>query len=65
MAIIEPATGWFKIVKIQTVDLEEVALGNYECIDKSSARVSQQFNNAWLYRYSRPQEVVFDNGSGF
>ena len=28
MKIIDPTTGWFKIVKIPMSDLEEVALGN-------------------------------------
>ena len=29
MNMIDPATGWFKIVKIPTFDLEEVTIGNY------------------------------------
>ena len=65
MMMIYPATGWFKIVKINMFDLEGVAIGNDEYIDKSSARVSQLFKNTWLCRYSRPQKVVFGNGSKF
>ena len=65
MTIIDPATGWFNIVKISTFDLEEVALGNDEYIDKSSDRVSQLFNKTLLCRYPRPRKVVFDNGSEF
>ena len=42
-------------------DLEEVTLGNDEYIDKSSAGVSQMFNNTWLCRYPRPRKVGFDN----
>ena len=38
MKMIGPATGWFEIVKIPTFDLEEEAIGNDECIDKSSSR---------------------------
>ena len=34
MAMIDPATGWFEIGKIPTFNLEEVALGNDEYIDK-------------------------------
>ena len=48
MKMIDPATGWFKIVKIATFDLKEVALGNDKHIDKSSASVSRLFNNTRL-----------------
>ena len=65
MTMIEPATIWFEIVEIPTFDLQEVTLYNDEYIDKSSARVSQLFNNTWLFRYPRPLKVVFDNGSDF
>ena len=44
-------------------DLEEVALGNDEYIDKSSARVIQIFNNTWLCKYPCPCKVLFGNGS--
>ena len=40
-------------------------LGNDECIDKSSARVSHLFNNTFLCRYPRTRKFVFDNGYGF
>ena len=63
--MIDPATGWFVIVEIHMFDLEEVTLGNYEYIDKSSVRVSQLFNNTWLCRYQRPRKFVFDNGYEF
>ena len=63
MTMIDPATGWFEIVNIPTFDLKEVALVNDEYIDKSSDRVSQMFNNTWLWRYPRPRKVVLDNGS--
>ena len=65
MTMIDPAIGWFDIVEITTFALEEVKLGNDEYIDKSSARVSQLFNNTWICRYLRPRKVVFDNGSEF
>ena len=63
--MIDPATGWFEIVDIPMFDLKEVTLGNDEYIDKSSARVSQLFNNTWVCRYPRPRKVVFDNSSEF
>ena len=65
MTVIDPATGWFKIVEIPTFDLEEVKIGNNEYTDKSSSRVSQLFNNTWICIYPRPRNVVFDNGSKF
>ena len=65
MTMIDPATGWFEVVEIMTFDLDELTAGNDEYIDKSSARVSQLFNNTWLCRYLRPRKVVFDNGSEF
>ena len=54
MTMIYPATRWFDIFEIPMFDLEEVAIGNDEYIDKLSARVSQLFNNTWLCRYPRP-----------
>ena len=65
MKIIDPATGWFEIVKIPMFDLDEVALGNDEYIDKSSSRVSQLFNNTCLCIYLCWRKVVFDNGYEF
>ena len=65
MTMIDPVTGWFKIVKILTFDLDEVTAGNDEYIYKSSARVSQLFTNTWIFRYPHTLKVVFDNGSEF
>ena len=50
MTTIDLATGWFEIAEIPMFDLEEVTIGNDEYIDKSSARVSQFFNNTCLSR---------------
>ena len=58
---INPATGCSKIVKIPMFDLDEVTIFNYECMDKSSARVIHMFNNTWLYIYPHPQKVMLDN----
>ena len=65
MTMIDPATGWFEIVKIPTFDLKELIIGNDEYIYKSSARFNQLFNNTWLCRYPRPHKVLFDNGYKF
>ena len=65
MTIIDPVIGWFEVVEIPTFDLDEATAGNDEYIDKSSASVSQMFNNTWLCRYPHPLKVMFDNGSEF
>ena len=65
MTMIDPATGWFKIVKIPTFYLEEVTIGNDEYMYKQSARVSQLFNNTWICRYPCPQKFVFEIGFYF
>ena len=43
--MIDPATGWFDVVKILTFDLDELTAGNDEYIDKSSVSVIQLFNS--------------------
>ena len=50
MAFIDPATGWFEIAKV---------LNN----DKTSAQISQLFNQVWLCRYLKPKRIRFDNDS--
>jgi hypothetical protein len=66
MTFIDPATGWFEITQVPYYDLDQVNVQNQEYIDKTSARISQLFNNnTWLSRYPRPKRVVFDNGSEF
>jgi hypothetical protein len=64
---IDQATGWFEIVvEVPTYDSsDEVKAGNKEYIDKTSARISQVFNNFWLSRYPWPVEVVYNNSSEF
>ena len=63
--MIEPATGWFDIFEIPMFDLNEVTAGNDECIDKSSYRVIQMFNNTHICRYPCPRKVVFYYGYEF
>ena len=61
MAMIDPTTGWFEIVKVPMYDLNEVMGSIDEYIYKSSARVIQFFNKTWLIRYLHPQKIVFGN----
>ena len=65
MTMIDPATGWFEIAEVPSFDIEDVKKGNTQVIDKTSARISQVFNQVWLSRYPRPRRVVLDNGSEF
>jgi hypothetical protein len=65
MTFLDPATGWFEMVQVPLFNIDDVKNGNREVIDKTSARISQLFNQVWLSRYPRPKEVVFDNGSEF
>ena len=65
MTFIDPSTGWFEIAQVPYFDMDNVKIGDTEYIDKTSARISQLFNNTWLSRYPRPHRVVFDNGSEF
>ena len=49
VTFIDPATGQFKIAQVPDDN-------------KSSARISQLFNQVWLCRYPRPKRACFDNG---
>ncbi len=50
LTMIDPVTGWFEIK-----DLREI----------NSHTTMEAFNNHWLCRYPRPQQIGFDNGSEF
>ena len=50
MTFVDPATGRFEIAEIP---------------DKTSARISQIFNNTWLSHYPRLRKIIFDNGNEF
>ena len=66
MTMIDPVTGWFEIVEVPSYIVDDVNKKlTKEQIDKSSARISRLFDQAWLSRYPRPNKVVFDNGSEF
>jgi hypothetical protein len=47
LTMIDPATGWFEIVK---------------ATNKSATSIQDLFHNTWLARYLRPQFIVIDNG---
>jgi len=63
--MVDPATGWFEITEVPYYSIEDVKRDENQYIDKSSARISQLFEQAWLGRYPRPKQVIFDNGSEF
>ena len=66
MTFVDPATGWFEIAEVPTYLLyDESKKDTREAIDKTSARISQIFDQVWLSRYPRPKQVIFDNGSEF
>jgi hypothetical protein len=65
MTFLDPATGWFEIAEVPYFDMKDIKQGNKQVIDKTSARISQIFNDTWLSRYPRMEEVIFDNGSEF
>lgn len=65
MTMIDPATGWFEIAEVPSFNIDDVRKGNTQYIDKTSARISQVFNQVWLSRYPRPRRVILDNGSEF
>jgi hypothetical protein len=46
LKMIDPATGWFEIVK---------------ATNNSATTIQDLFHNTWLARYQKPQLIVFDN----
>ena len=65
MTILDPSTGWFEIAQVPYYSIDEVKEDKEDFIDKTSARISKIFEQTWLSRYPRPEEVVCDNGSEF
>ena len=65
MTIVDPVTGWFEIIEVYYYSIDDVKSNEDNYIDKSSARIIKLFDQAWLRRYPRPREVIFDNGSKF
>ena len=50
MTMVDPATGWFEIVEIPYYNTEDVTNNKDNYVDKSSARISQLFNQVWLFQ---------------
>ena len=50
LTMIDPVTGWFEIKAILMPDAQ---------------MIMDAFHEAWLCRYPRPEQIVFDNGSEF
>jgi hypothetical protein len=50
MTMIDPATGWFEIVEIDS---------------RTADVIANVFEMTWLNRYPRPQKVIMDRGSEF
>jgi len=68
LTMIDPATGWFEVVELPTIEVEKEVNGKQvlvEQLDRSSACISYLFNKTWLCRYPRPKYVICDNGSEF
>jgi hypothetical protein len=68
--MVDPATGWFEVAQVPIFDIvwnddDTIDTRDKSALDKSSARISQLFNQVWLSRYPRPNKAVFDNGSEF
>ena len=63
--MVDPATGWFEIKEVPYYSIDDVINNKDNYIDKSLARISQLFNQAWLSRYPGPSKVMFNNGSEF
>lgn len=66
-----PTAPYIKKTKVHKTKKRQLTKDNTEQItattimDKSSARMSQIFDQVWLSRYPRPKRVLFDNGSEF
>ena len=48
--MIEPVIGWFKIIQYD---------------DKRALSIANLVETAWLARYPKPMEIVYDQGSEF
>ena len=56
LTMIDPVTGWFEVIDLK---------GDFLDKKKSAMSVMSAFDETWLCRYPRPQEIGFDNGSEF
>ncbi len=73
LTMIDPATSWFKIVELPTLQREtsgsKVTNKNTKeadmMIDKSSAQISNLVYKTWFSRYPRCRYSIYDNRSEF
>ena len=71
LTMVNPTTGWFKVVELPNCDIEYVRDKDDKeeimvvIIDKFSVTVAQLFNRTWLSRYPRAKNDVYDIGSDF
>ncbi len=77
LAVIDPATSWFKIVELPTVRVTVPKAGkgkkatcldyskDAEIFDKTSAQISNLVYKCWFSRYPHCQYMIHDNGSEF
>jgi hypothetical protein len=80
LTIIDPATSWFEIVELPTVNLvmtvppagkgEKVTSSKNIMVaettfDKSSEQISNLVYKTWFSRYPRCQYLIYDKGSEF
>ena len=61
MTMVDPATGWFKIVEVPYYSIKDVKNGEQNYIDKISDRISRLFDQTWLKQYPRLKGIIFDN----
>ncbi len=72
LTMIDPATSWFKVVKLPLVHwLKTIKVNGKESsiveeiFDKTSERIAWLVNKTWLSRYPRCCYIIYDNGSEF
>ena len=65
MAMIDPATGWFEIFKLPTLEIDKVTVSYDEYIYNSYVKLIHLFNNKFLCIYPRSCRVMFHGGYEF
>ena len=73
LTMIDPASGWFKIVELPIHEIPKKKSKKKgqpektEYFDKTSAQISRLVNKLWFSRYPSPrcQQIIFDIGSEF
>ena len=78
VTMINPATSWFKIIKLPVTELSVTPSVSKGCrgkntrnetkeayFDKSSAQVATLVNRSWFSRYPCCQKIIYNNGREF